>query len=461
MEPFTYRQGQLLCEGVPLEHVAERLGTPTLVYSTLALRANLARFRAAFADLDPRIAFAVKACGNLGVLRTLAQAGCGMCAVSGGEVERAWLSGVKFADVVFAGVGKSDEDLRAALDGLYSPLFQAGVSVAGRPPSYRGPIGCIVAESRAELERLARIASGMRVNARVAVRVNPEPGPDEPLDPASAPRRAAAAGSKFGLSAAAAKDLFDRFRDEPRVRPTGLHMHLGPSVHDLNTLHDAVQRLCRLAQALIDAGHRLDLIDIGGGFAAIGLSSRVPTPEDYARTLTPLLKPFADRGTAVVIEPGRAITASAGVLLVRVLDAKPMEDRTVLVGDVGLDAAARPNELDGFRVAWPIEVQPGQEPPDMNAQRLAPTGLQWVDIVGRSGGDDDILAQGRLIPPVQRGDVLAVFGAGAYALQIIRRASDHPLPGEALVDQYELTPIRTRRSLMETLAPELDAGYRA
>ncbi|MEM7623949.1 MAG: hypothetical protein AAF235_12195 [Planctomycetota bacterium] len=426
MEPFSYRQGDLYCENVRAEDIAARFGSPALVYSAAAIEANVEAFRTAFAELDPLICFAVKACPMVGVLRRVCGAGCGMCATSGSDLERAWLSGARFADVVFSGVDKTHDDLRAMLDGIYSPLFQAGMTVAGRPPYYRGPVGWVVAESEEELRRIASAAQGLRITARVAVRVA-LPRASDP-DQRSA-LRSRDFESKFGVHAAMVPGLFAAYRDAPNVKLAGLHLHLGTSVLEPERFAASAAELVGIAERVEAGGDAIEMLDIGGGFAAIGVSDSSPKPADYAAAVTPVLKERSIAGTKIVIEPGRAISASAAVMLVRVRDTKPLEDRELLVADAGLHARGRPRDVEGFRLVWPATVDPDHEPPSEGTERIDTHGMRWYDIVGPGAWDDDAIARGRLIPKVETGGLLAVFAAGAYTERAI--AADHAAPRPA------------------------------
>lgn len=456
VEPFSYRQGDLYCENVRAEDIAARFGTPCLVYSREALTRNAARFSAAFEALEPLVCFAVKACPNVGVVKTLASAGCGMCATSGSDFERAWLSGAKMGDVVFSGVDKTDDDLRAMLDGIYSPLFQAGMTVGGRPPYYRGPVGWVVAESEEELGRITTSAQGLRITARVAMRL----ALARPAEPAGKPLRAQAFESKFGTHPEGIIELFNLYRETPNVRLAGLHVHLGTSVLEPARFAETAGRLVELVGRLEGEGHAVEMVDMGGGFAAMGVSQTSPGPEDYAEAISPVLKPLKERGVRIVLEPGRALTASAGVLLVRVRDSKPLEDRELLVADAGLSSRGRPRDVEGFRLVWPVSVDPDHEPPGEETERIDTHGMRWYDITGVGAWDDDAIARGRLIPRVQTGDVLAVFAAGAYAQRAM--ASDHavPYPAEVMVDGLVPTLWRPKAGLFERLGGELDAIQR-
>lgn len=450
MEAFVYQIGELYCETVRMEDVARRFGTPVVVYSASALRENLRRVREAFAAVGAVVRFPVQSLPSPGALRLLAAEGCGMAAMSGGELERAWLSKTPMSDVHLAGVGKSDDEIRAALDGIYSPLFQAGVTVGGRPPYYRGPTGWLVAESLEEIERIAHIAASLRVNCRIAVRVNTalEVPADEPV-PNGAPE------SKFGVTRSAAIEAFRRFEHQPHVRLAGIASSVGQVSHDAEMFSLGVRRLLETAQEISDSGRTLDLIDIGGGLPAIGVSGSAPTPEEYADAVTPMLKPWRDSGVEIAFQPGRAIAASAGVMLVGVREVKPTEDRLIVVCDTGLNPANRPPDADGFRVVWPITTEPGLEPPRPGIERLDTTGLEWCDIVGPGGRDIDTIGRGRLLPRLAPGDRLAIFAAGADALYAAQRGGDHALPAEVIVEGRSISPLRPRAGLIEQLAPEL------
>ncbi len=450
MDAFTYQLGELFCETVRMEDIAARFGTPVVVYSAAALRDNARRVRDAFAEIEPVIRFPVQVLPSPGALRTIAAAGCGMAALSGGELERAWLSKAPMTEVHFAGVGKSDDDIRAALDGIYSPLFQAGVTVDGRPPYYRGPTGWLVAESLDEIDRIADIAGSLRVSCRIALRVNTAlevPG-DETVPETDAE-------SKFGVPPSVAFDAFRIYEFRPHVRLRGIASHVGQISHDLEQYTASVRRLLATASDIRNDNHAVDLIDLGGGLPAIGVVSATPGPEDYARAVAPLLKPWRDAGCTIALQPGRAFAASAGVMLIGVREVKPAEDRLIVVCDTGLNPANRPSDVDGFRLAWPIAIDPNAEPPRPGIERLDTTGLEWCDLVGPSGRETDAIGRGRLIPPVKPGDRLALFAAGADALAAVQRGGDHALPAEVLVDGRNVIPLRPRTGLIEHLAPEL------
>lgn len=450
MDPFPYQLGELFCEAAPAEEIVRRFGSPAIVYSSAGLRANIATVRDAFADIDPEIRFPVQSLPSPGVLRTIAAEGCGMVAMSAGELERAWLSKAPLTSTSYAGVGKTDDDIRAALDGIYSPLFQAGVTVDGRPPYYRGPIGVIVAESPSEVERISAVAASLRVNARVAISVNAA------LEaPADAPVPAADAESKFGVSCSEAVDMYRRFDHMPHIQLRGLSAHPGQVTHTVDSYASAIGRLVETASIIRDRGQDIPMLDLGGGLPAINVSAAMPPLSNYADAIKPLLAGWIGTETRLVIRPGRAIAASAGVLLLGVREIRPTEDRLVVVCDAGLNPADRPSDIDGFRTVWPIATEPEHEPPQPGVERLDTTGLIWCDIVGPGGRDSDLIGRGRLMPKIRAGDHLAVFAAGADSMLAVQRGGDQTIPAEVLVEGRQLFALRPRAGMVEQLAPEL------
>jgi len=447
---FPYRQGELYCESVSIDDIARRYGSPVVIYSAAALRDNVRAVRDAFAAVEPALRFPVQTLPNPGALRTLAEEGCGMAAMTGGELERAWLSKARMTDVHFAGVGKTDDDIRAALDGIYSPLFQAGVTVDGRPPYYRGPTGWILAESFEEIDRIATIAASLRVNCRIALRINTaiEAEPDQPVDPTDA-------DSKFGLPASLAVEAFRLFEHRPHIRLAGLASHVGQSSKPIDVYLATVRRLLAAAGEVKGAGYEIKLLDLGGGLPAIGVSQSTPPIADYARPLLPELSNWRDAGATIALQPGRPVAASAGVLVISTVEVKPAEDRRVVVCETGLDPARRPRDTDGFRLVWPTAIDPAAEPPTPDVERLDTTGLDWTDLVGPAGRDTDTIGRGRLMPAVEPGNRLAVFAAGAETLAAVYRGGDRPGPAAGIVKGREVFPIRPRAGLVEQLAPEL------
>lgn len=441
MDHFHYRDGELWCEGLPVREAARQAGSPCYVYSASTLRDHYARLAAAFAPLGPLVCFSVKSCPNLAVLRLLVGMGAGLDCVSIGEVERAWLAGCPMERVVFAGVGKSDSEIRAALDGRFSPLGDP--AAAGR-----GPVGLLNIESESEYEVAAAIAAELGVHARAALRINPDVDPHTHRYVATGKRE-----SKFGVDIDRARRFLASHGNDPRLPVRALHMHIGSQIRDAEPFVEATHRAIALIHELRAQGQAIDTLDIGGGFSADYVTGTAPPYSQYAKRIVPVLGPLVEQGLRIVLEPGRSIAASAGVLLTRVEHVKRGGERTFVICDAGMHTLVRPSHYQAFHFCWPARVGP-EHVPGRREERPDLPGLEVVDIVGPICESGDFLAEGRSIPPVARGDLVAVFTAGAYGMSMASNYNSHPLPAEVLVDGTEARLIRSRQSHREMLAQE-------
>lgn len=427
MDHFTYHDGRLACEGVPMQAIAEQVGTPVYVYSRATLLEHYARIQKAFAAVSPLICYSVKSCGNLGVCRTLVQAGSGMDVVSGGEIHRALTAGCTPDRIVYAGVGKTDAEIRMAL--------KAG-------------IGLFNVESEAEFENLARLAREENVRCRCALRVNPD------VDPRT--HRYTSTGNKetkFGVDIERAMAFFRAYGRDEFARVVGLHLHLGSPIYSVDPYVSGIGKALALRQQLKAEGFEVDVLDIGGGFAADYTTGRSPTAADYAKAIVPLLEPAVRTGLSVILEPGRSIAANAGVLLTRVVYMKRSGDKTFAICDAGMNTLLRPSHYEAFHFIWPAHPRAGfvpaarQEKPDM-------PGLVPMDVVGPLCETGDFLALDRMLPPMERGDLVAVFTAGAYGMSMASRYNSSPLPAEVLVDGDRFTVVRRRETYADLTAHE-------
>lgn len=427
MDHFTYHDGRLACEGVPMQAIAEQVGTPVYVYSRATLLEHYSRIQKAFAAVSPLICYSVKSCGNLGVCRTLVQAGSGMDVVSGGEIHRALTAGCTPDRIVYAGVGKTDAEIRMAL--------KAG-------------IGLFNVESEAEFENLARLAREENVRCRCALRVNPD------VDPRT--HRYTSTGNKetkFGVDIERAMAFFRAYGRDEFARVVGLHLHLGSPIYSVEPYVSGIGKALALRQQLKAEGFEVDVLDIGGGFAADYTTGRSPTAADYAKAIVPLLEPAVRTGLSVILEPGRSIAANAGVLLTRVVYMKRSGDKTFAICDAGMNTLLRPSHYEAFHFIWPAHPRAGfvpaarQEKPDM-------PGLVPMDVVGPLCETGDFLALDRMLPPMERGDLVAVFTAGAYGMSMASRYNSSPLPAEVLVDGDRFTVVRRRETYADLTAHE-------
>lgn len=441
MDHFTYHQGQLWCEGVPAVALAERFGTPTYVYSAATLRGHVERLKAAFAEIDPLICYSIKSCGNLGVCRLLGQMGCGMDAVSGGEVERAWLAGCPMGKVVYAGVGKTDAEIRAALDG--------GHSLLGDPTAAgRGPIGWFNIESEEEFETIARIARDMGVTTHAALRVNPDVDPKTHAYTTTGKKE-----TKFGVDLERALAFFDRYGRDEHLRLDAVHIHLGSPIYTTQPYIEGIGKVLGLIEEVERRRMRISAIDLGGGFGADYETDRSPLAVDYAAAIVPLLRDRVRAGTKIILEPGRTISANAGVLLARVLYVKEGGTKTFVITDAGMQTLLRPSLYGSFHFMWPAVVAP-RHIPAKRAEKMDLPGLRACDVVGPICETGDFLAKDRSLPPMKRGDVLAVFTAGAYGMTMASNYNTQPLPAEVLVDGESAGIVRRRETVGDIVALE-------
>ena len=436
MDHFVYRDGELVCEGVNLTALAGEVGTPTYVYSKATIEDHYAKLAAAFAPLKASICFSVKSCSNIHILKTLVACGAGLDVVSGGELARARLAGCPEDRIVFAGVGKTDDEIRAALSGTRD-----------NP----GPIGLFNIESEPEFEVIAAAARLMNVTATAALRINPEVNAGGHDYIKTAKRE-----SKFGVSIEHAEMLCERFAREKHLRLTGLHLHIGSSINTPDPYVAAIEKTLALIERLEKKGVKIDTLDLGGGFGADYHTGDAPSAATFAAKIVPLLQARVDAGLRVVLEPGRTIIASAGILLTRTTFIKHGGGRKFIIVDAGMHTLVRPSLYNAFHFIWPVSVSPQHEPP-RRAEKLDLPGLEPADVVGPICESGDFLAKERLLPPVTRGELLAVFTAGAYGMSMASRYNSHGLPAEVLVSGTCARVIRERETFDDLVRHELRA----
>ncbi|NLX14201.1 MAG: diaminopimelate decarboxylase [Phycisphaerales bacterium] len=424
MDSFEYRQGELFCEDVPAGQIAEAAGTPTFVYSAATLIEHYDRIAAAFAVLRPIICYSIKSCQNIHLIRLLAERGAGMDVVSGGELFRALKGGADPARIVYAGVGKTDREIHEAID-------------AG--------IGWFNIESEAELANIIALATDRNVVVRAALRVNPDVDPKTHRHTSTGKKE-----TKFGVDIERARRVFDEFGRNPRVRLTGLHLHIGSPVNTVAPYVEAIRKALALIGDLRAAGFTIDTLDIGGGFGADYETDQAPFAAEYAQHIVPLLK---DQGLHVILEPGRSISANAGVLLARVLYVKQAGDKQFVIVDAAMTDLIRPALYDASHFLWP--VRPGTDHvPARRRHDLRMPGCRMVDVVGPVCESGDFLARERYLPPVQRGDLLAVFTAGAYGFVMASHYNSRPNAAEVLVEGNAYRIIRRRENYPDLIEPE-------
>ncbi|MBI1370473.1 MAG: diaminopimelate decarboxylase [Planctomycetes bacterium] len=425
MDWFQYRDGQLFCEEVNVDELAGKVGTPLYVYSRRTLEHHYDQIAKAFAELDPLICYSIKSCGNMHIVKLLAERGAGMDVVSGGELHRARAAGVPMSKIVYAGVGKTDAEIRQGLD-------------AG--------IGYFNIESEAEFENISAIARAAGQHTQAALRVNPDVA-----DPNThAKTTTGKKETKFGVDIDRARRFFEKYGHDAHCRLRAIHLHIGSPIYSAEPYVLAIKKALDLIADLRGKGYTIDAIDIGGGYAADYESGKSPSYDTYAKDIVPLLR---GQGLKVILEPGRTIAANAGILLSRVLYVKTGGRKKFVIVDSGMHHLVRPAMYDAFHFIWPTNVAP-QQVPAKRAADPGNTGLEPADVVGPICETGDVLAKDRLMPMVARGDLLAIFTAGAYGMVMASHYNTMPNPAEVLVAGDSATIIRRRETYDDLLEAE-------
>jgi len=414
-------KGVLTVEGVPLARIAEAVGTPYYVYSAGAIRARYRELDSALSRIPHRICYSVKANGNLAVLALLRSLGAGADIVSGGELARALRAGFAGADIVFSGVGKTADEMEAAL---------------------RAGVGMINVESAEELEVLTSVAGTVGIRAPTAIRVNPEV--QVHVHPYTA---TGVKGKKFGVPVDEVESLAVRAAATECLALQGLAMHLGSGITEVVPFQEAVVKLLDVARRLRERGVRLSRLDLGGGLGIRYRATDQPLPpERFAEAIVPML---SGSGLSLMTEPGRFIIGGAGQLITRVLYRKKSGGKLIAVVDAGMTDLIRPSHYQAYHE---ILVDGAADRPRAH-----------YDVVGPICESGDFFALDRELPSLEQGDLLALQGAGAYGFVMTSTYNARPRPPEVLVDGDRFAVVRARESaedLMrgETLEPAWTAA---
>ncbi|MEY2716827.1 MAG: Diaminopimelate decarboxylase [Planctomycetota bacterium] len=429
MDSFSFRNGELFAEDLRVADIAAQAGTPCYVYSRATLEDHYDRLVEAFRAIDPLVCYSVKSCGNLGVLRVLAARGAGMDAVSGGELHRARAAGVPLSKCVYAGVGKTDGEIREAI---------------------LGGLGLFNCESEEEFENIARIAGELGRETRVALRINPDVDPKTHRYTSTGKKE-----TKFGVDLERARRFFATYGRDRFARLEGLHLHIGSPIYTVDPYREAMTKTAALVDELAKDGFTIRSIDLGGGFGADYESSQSPPLREYADAIIPLAKPLFDRGVRFILEPGRTIVANAGILVLKVLYTKTSGDKRFVICDAGMNALLRPSHYGSFHFIWPVAPGAAMTPARRTVDPKLP-GTAVQDVVGPLCETGDFLALDRVLPAsIRRGDLLAVFTAGAYGMSMASRYNSSPLPAEILVSGATAELVRARESFETLVEHEL------
>jgi diaminopimelate decarboxylase len=413
MDDFQLKDGELHCEEVRLAEIAADVGTPVYVYSTATMCRQVQALRSALEPLqDPLVAYAVKANPNAAVVATLAKAGLGADVVSGGEYRRALAAGVAPHTVVFAGVGKTEAEMRLALEG---GIFQFNL------------------ESFAEAEMLSGVASAMGLTAPVGFRVNPDVAAG-----GHAKITTGAAENKFGIAIGEAVEAYGSAARLPGISVKGVAVHIGSQLTSLDPFERAFTRIGELISALKDAGHDIRIADLGGGLG-VPYDPELPPPASPADYGAMVRRVTRDWDARLVFEPGRLIVGNAGVLLSRVIRIKPGATHPFIVADAAMNDLMRPVLYD----AW------------HKIDAVSPSRGRWIaNVVGPVCETGDTFATAREMDRVEAGDLIVFRTAGAYAAAMSSTYNSRPLTPEVLVDGDRWAVVRPRIDVDRLIAAD-------
>lgn len=426
MDHFAYRNRSLYCEDVPVAELAHEYGTPLYVYSEATLVHHLAQIQTAFAEAKPIICYSVKANGNLSIARLMGQHGAGFDVTSGGEFYRALKAGPPGAKIVFAGVGKSDAEIQFALE---NGVYQFDV------------------ESEQELHAIGRVAERMNVVANVALRVNPDLPPKTHVKTDTSVK-----GVKFGLDIETVLDVAKGVVGHKHLCVAGLHMHLGSPILSAEPYKQGCEKGVKLIAELRKQGHAVTVLNMGGGFGIHYRKQEALPASEFAKVILPAVK---ETGCQLVLEPGRFIVGNAGILVSSVVFTKETGGKRYVIQDAAMNDLIRPTLYDSFHRIWPVTPKDTvpERPDDFEADI---PGTMKQDVVGPVCESGDFLAKNRNLPELHRGDLLAVFSAGAYGMAMASNYNARCRAAEVLVTGHTHRLIRRRETYADLVAAEVD-----
>jgi diaminopimelate decarboxylase len=416
MHFFQYRGRELYAENVAITELAGKYGTPLFVYSYNTLLRHFRAYTDAFNDYPHIICFALKSNSNIAILRLFAENGGGADIVSGGELYRALKAGISPKKIVYAGVGKTEEEIRFAL---------------------RSKILMFNVESGDELREINRIAGIMGLKAPIALRINPD------IDPETHPYIATGLKkNKFGIPIEDAVEHYRIASKLKNIKILGIHKHIGSQITRIAPFVDALKNILLLVDKLSTDGLNIQYLDIGGGLGISYKDEEPPVPQDLAKNLIPLLK---GRKLTLITEPGRSIAGNAGILVTRVLYQKKGEEKEFVIVDAGMNDLIRPSLYDAYHHILPV-LQRKRE-------------IILCDVAGPICESGDFLARGRELRKVEKGEYLAVMGAGAYGFTMSSNYNSRPRAAEVLVRGNEHFLIRSRETYRDLIRNEKIPGF--
>ncbi len=416
MHDFLFKKNELHCEDVRVETIAKDVGTPFYLYSHHTLVDHFTKIKKAFAPVNPLICFAMKSNSNLAVLKTLVHEGAGLDIVSQGEMMKALKAGVNPKKIVFASVGKTEQEIASAI-GLGILFFNV--------------------ESVPELEEINAIAKHLNKKARVALRINP--------DVAAATHNFITTGTlknKFGIDLRSTRNLLKKRKSFPHVELVGLHIHIGSQITTKGPFIKAIQKVISFIEELRREGIDLEYLDIGGGMGIIYKDEKPQTAQDFADAILPYLQ---KTGLKIVMEPGRFIVGNAGIFVTKVVYIKDNGFKRFVIVDGGMNDLIRPSLYNAYHEIVPIKKKR--------------TTAVKVDVVGPICESGDFFAKDRKIPKVKKGDVLAVMSAGAYGYVMSSNYNVRCRVPEILVKGNQYAVVKERETFVDLMRGETIPGF--
>ncbi len=412
MHHFHYRGDDLYCEEVPVSRIASEVGTPTFVYSYATLTRHFREFDHAFASVPHLVCFAVKANANLGVLKLFSDLGSGVDVVSGGELFRGLKAGIPPQRIVYAGVGKSRDEIAYAL---------------------KADILMFNVESGQELRLIHEVASGMGTKARVGLRVNPD------VDPKTHPYIATGLKkSKFGIDIGQALEEYEAAKALASLDVVGIHQHIGSQITEVEPFVDSLEKTAALVRRLRERGTTIRYLDVGGGLGITYKDEEPPPLREFAQALTGAIR---NLDVTVILEPGRVLVGNAGILVTRVLYTKQSPAKNFLVVDAGMNDLIRPSLYGSYHAIQRIRQSPAR--PEV-----------IVDVVGPICESGDFLAKDRALPHCEPGELLAVMSAGAYGHTMSSNYNARPRAPEVIVRDDRYHVVRERETFDDLVRGE-------
>jgi len=416
MHDFKYKNNKLYCEGINIEQLAKRFGTPLYVYSYNTLIDHYIKLKSAFGSVDTLVCYSVKANSNLAILKALVVKGAGLDVVSGGELFRAVKAGCPTERIVYASVGKTDKEIEEAL---------------------RIGILFFNVESLPELENIDRIARKLKRIARVAIRLNP--------DVEAKTHKFITTGkitNKFGIDLNSAYKILlmsDRFTN---INISGLHIHIGSQITESAPYVAAITKIVRFIESLKAKGIRLEYLNIGGGLGIVYDKETPQTAAKFAAKVLPLVK---KTGLKLILEPGRFIAGNAGILVAKVLYVKPTPKKKFIIVDAGMNDLIRPALYEAYHQILPLVKSESQK---------SKVKMQKYDVVGPICESGDYFVKERKIARLSEGDYIAIMSAGAYGFSMASNYNSRRRPAEVMISKNRVSVIRTREDYEDLIRNE-------